>query len=237
MFKLAVLIGGAKYCMVLSSLVRRGLIDVLRGIALHGTVLSGPVRLSKATFGKAFRGVVSCGGAGSCPAGSSGVWLCKVRRFMARSGCAGRTTVERGFVFHGKVFRGMVWSCDVLFGAVGFIGALYSKVRSYCGVVWSREALHGIVEFGPVKHCVAGHAKALLRSGMVRYGTVRSGFARLRAVGQAQLSLGFVWSGEVGRCIVKRASALFGRVLLGLVKWSPAMFCKVRYSWVWRYQK
>jgi len=162
---------------------------------------------------KVFRGVVSHGGAGSCPAGSGGVWLCKV----------------------------LSWFGEVLLCVVGWIGVLFSKVRSYCGVAWSVEALHGVVKFGPAKYSVAGsgvfwsgdvrrgavlysavwHAKALfwqggveqsevhqaklsLRCGIVRRRTVVSGFARLCAVGQA---------------LVRH---YFGTVLLGNVRWSPA---------------
>jgi len=106
---------------------------------------------------------------------------------LERPGCAGRATVERGFVWQGKVrffevWSGLAMSCFVLWG-VG--GVLYSEARSCCGVAWNREALHGIVKFGPVKHCVARCAKALLRSGIAMYGTVRFGLALLCAAGQA----------------------------------------------------
>lgn len=80
-------------------------------------------------------------------------------------------------------------SGDVLFGVAGFVGVLYSMVRCYCGVVWNREARHGIAKSCPVKYCYARYAKALLRSGIVWCSTVVSGFARLRAAGQALLSL------------------------------------------------
>jgi len=114
----------------------------------------------------------------------------------------------------------------------GGLGALYSKVGSYCGMVWRVEVLHRIVKLCPVKHCVAGlgiirHgfelrgsverclvrlvmvrlAKASLRHGIVWRSTVESGFARLRAVGQA--------------------SALFG---LGVVRWSPVRLGMVSLS-------
>jgi hypothetical protein len=218
--------------------VRHGFITALQGLELYCTVLSCPVRLSKALFCKVFRGMVLYGGAGSCPVGSSPVWLCRVWCFLARSGMVLHCKVQSCLAEHGKVplrhsevLRGGVllslvlqgaalfwqggaaqsevhygkvslWLGEVLFCVVGFIGVLYSRVRSYCGVVWNREALHRIVKFGPVKYCLVVHARALLRQGfalrgwvrrskallrfrMVGCGTVGSGFARLRAVGQA----------------------------------------------------
>lgn len=93
-------------------------------------------------------------------------------------------------------------SGDVLLGVAGFVGVLYSMVRSYCGVVWSREARYGIAKFCPVKYCYARHAKALLlRSGIVWCSTVVSGFARLRAAGQALLSFGLVSDARWGAAI------------------------------------
>jgi len=225
--------------------VRHGLIEALRGMALYSTALSSPVWRSKVTFGEAFRGMVSPGGAGSGPDGSSGVWLCKVRCFLVRSCCAGRATAECGFVWFGKVFRGMVLFCEALIGVVGYRGLLHCLVRhgfikdpwvgSYCGVVWNCKALHSIVKFGPAKHCMVGlgaiwsgdvqrggawsclvmHGKALFWQGgavqsevqhakvLLRHGTEGSGFARLRAVGQAS-------------------------ALLGMVRWSPVRFSPVR---------
>jgi len=238
--------GGVLWGSVLSSKARLGVI--LRGLALYGTVLSCPVRLSKVVSGEVFRGVALHGGVGSCPAGSSGAWLGKVRRFIARSGCAGWATVERGFVWQGTAlsWQGGVeqsevrygklssWLGEVLFGVVGFIGALYSKVRSYCGMVWSVEALHRIVEFCPVKYCMVLRAKALSRLSIVRCGTVQSGFARLRAVGQALLRrhLGFVWSCDVGRCMASfaLASLRLGSVLLSQVRRGPVLQGPVRSS-------
>lgn len=240
-----VLHGRAWHGEVLYSKVRHGLIEVLRGLALYSTVLSCPVRLCKAS-GKVFRGLVSHGGAGSCPAGSGGVWLCKVRRFMVRSGCVGWATVERGFVLQGTAlfWQGGVEQSEVRYGklslwpgevrlcVVGFVGALYSRVRSYCGVVWNVEALHSIVKFCPVKHCMVKFAKAL-RGGVLhgldwrgsvgrclvrlakvifRHGTVGSCFVRLCAVGQALVRhhYGLVWPCEVGRCIARFASVFMG---------------------------
>jgi len=197
-------VGGVLRGSVLSSKARLGAIDVLRGLAWHGGAVSGPV-------------------------GSSGVWLCKLRHYY---GFVLRGRVERGFLWQGKAFRGVVWSRDVLLGAAGFIGALYSKVRSYCGVVWSVEALHGIVKFCPVKHCMVLRAKALSRLSILRRGTVRSGFARLRAAGQALVRrhLGFVWSCDVGRCMASfaLASLRLGDVLLCEVWWSPVLQGQVR---------
>jgi len=201
-----------------------GFISVLRGLVLYGTVLSCPVRQRMARFFEVWLGV-----AGRSPVRLGQVVLGRVWRFMLRSGCAGRATVERGFVWHGKVLS---WFGEVLLCAVGFIGALYAKVRFYCGVVWSVEALHSVVKFGPVKYSLVMQAKVSSRHGIVRCRTVVSGFARLRAVGRGMLRryLGFVWSGEVGRCIARRASAFFGRVLIGLVRRGPAMFSPVGYG-------
>jgi len=73
------------------------------------------------------------------------------------------------------------------------------------------------------------YVKAILRSGIVMYGTVRSGLARLRAVGQALLKryLGLAWSCEVGRCIARQASAL---IRLGLVRRGPVRFSPVGHA-------
>lgn len=159
---------GARRAKVEQSTLRHGFIRVLRCLAEWGPAL-GQVLFGSVKYGK--------------------VW-----KFMVRSAAVARGTVGRGFVWfgvlrccadrwgkllYGVVLRGKVllWSGEVvLLGSVGWIGALYARVRSYCGVVWSREALHGIVKFGPVKHCTVMLAKALFR-----HGTVGSGFARLRA--------------------------------------------------------
>jgi len=256
--------------------VKQGSISVLRGLAWHGTVLSCLVRQRMARFFRAWFGMVVC-----CPLSSGKatffvVWHGVLERgpvrlgqvvfgrlwhFMVRSGIVGRSTAERGFVLHGKVSS---WLGEVLIGIVGFIGALYCLVRSYCGMVRSVEALHGILKYGPVKHCMAGlgaiwscdvqrggvwsclaryakalfwkggavqsevrHAKLSLRSGVVRCGTVLSGFARLRAVGQALLRrhYGLAWPGEVGRCMASFALALLrlGSVLLSQVRRVPVL--------------
>lgn len=152
--------------------------------------------------------------AGHCGAGS-GV----VRHTLARQGlswrgpvAAGWCTAEQGFVLHGKVVS---WLGEVLFCVVGFVGVLFSRVRSYCGVVWSVEALHSIVKFGPVMYSVVMYAEALFWQGGVvqnevrhaklslRRGTVESGFARLRAVGQALVFFGIALLGKVRWCPVK----------------------------------
>jgi hypothetical protein len=206
--------GTARSCPAWCRTVRCGFIKALRGLAWHGTVLSCPVRLCKALFSKPS---LWFGGAVSSPAGSSGVRLCKVRCFMARSCFAGWATVERCFVWLGKAFRGVEWSGDVLFGAVGF-----SKARFYCGIVWKREALFCVVKFCPVKHCYVRHAKALLRRGIVG-----SGFARLRAVGQA---LVLSRSGVATQGGVRRAAAMLSAVRFSsaLLRLGLAMRCPVR---------
>jgi len=117
-------------------------------------------------------------------------------------------------------------------------------VRSYCGVAWSREALHGIAKFGPAKHSMAslgalwscdvqwgGVWSCLVRHGKLslRHGTEGSGFARLSAVGQALVRhyLGWAWSCEAGRCMARFASAFLrlGIVLLSRVWRGPVRLC------------
>jgi hypothetical protein len=276
-------LGIVRSCPVRLRKAGRGFIDALRGLALYGTVLSCPVRLSKALFVGVFRGLALYGGAGSGPVGSCPVWLCKARRFLARSCMDVWGTVEWGLVLHAKVspsvsrfgtvgqsgdnlgnvkrsevLLSMVKRCDVSFGkalswqggaaqsevhcakvllwfgevlfcVAGFIGALYSKVRSYCGVVWNCDARYVVVKFCPVKHCYVRHAQALSRPGIVRCGTVRSGFARLRAAGQALVSLRSgmvlhswalrcdVWPGVSRFGLVRKGGALLVTVLFGIV--------------------
>jgi len=132
---------------------------VLRGRAQHGEVLYGRVKRSSVRLGKVFHG-------------------------LARSCCAVWGSVEWCFVWQGKV---LLWPGDVLFGVAGFIGVLYSKVRSYCGVVWNREALYRMVKFCPVKHGTAG--LGIMWSGDVRYSEVL-----YRGVMQAKAFLGGVES-------------------------------------------
>lgn len=176
-----------------------------RGLALYGTVLSCPVRLCKALFAEASQGLVLYGGAESGPVGSSGVWFCKVwqcklRRFMVRCSAHGWGTVERGFVWLGKV---SLWYGEVLNGVAGFSGARYCLLRSYCGMALHREVLYRVVKFGPVMHSMVMHGKVLLRRG-----TVVSGLVRLCAVGHALVFFGSVLRGVVLSSSVVRAMVL-----------------------------
>lgn len=177
-----------------------GLIDVLRGLALYGTVLSCPVRLWKARLAKV---LLWYGGAVSGPAGSSRAWFCKAWHFLARSGADGWATVERGFVWLGKVF---------------------------CCIVLNGEVLFRVVKFCPAKYCYARYAEALFRRG-----TVGSGFARLRAVGQGSLLLR---SGVEDQGSVMRGAASCGlaRCYRGLVRLRMALQCGVVYGNL-RYEK
>jgi len=170
------------YSRVRSCVARFSELDLLFGMAERGPVqlaqvrfgslVSGKVRFFEAWYGVVQRSPVLLG---QVVLGS--VWYAKVRRFVALRGpvADGWCTVERGFVLYGKVKYYLVWSCEVLIGAVGFVGALHSEARFYyglvrsclvlrsgaghcilrflCGMVWSREALHRIVKFGPVKYC------------------------------------------------------------------------------------
>lgn len=173
---------GIRRGVVLSSLARQG-------ISWRGKVLRGRALYGEALHSKVWQGFILA-------------WLSFVR-----SCSAGRATVERGFVLHGEV---SLWFGEVLLCIVGFIGVLYSLVRSYCGLVWHREARHVMVKFGPVMYSMALYAKAFLRRGIVRCRTVGSGFARLRAVGQALVSLRF------GRALLSKV--LRGPVLRGPVR-------------------
>jgi hypothetical protein len=92
--------------------------------------------------------------------------------------------VGNGFVLRGKA---LLWLGDVLIGVAGFSEALYSKVRSYCGVVWNREALHSIVKFCPVKQGLAG-------LGLTWFGDVRWCAVWNSTVMQAMAFLGGVES-------------------------------------------
>jgi len=60
-------------------------------------------------------------------------------------------------------------------------------VRSYCGMVWNREALNSMVKLCPVKHGYVRLAKALLRRGQAWLCTVLS----------CNVWLGIMWSGPV----------------------------------------
>jgi len=100
----------------------------------------------------------------------------------------------------------VVWSCEVLIGVVGFVGARLGKVKALLrrGVVWSVEALHSMVKFGPVKHCEAG-------LGAFWYGDVLWGgvWSCLVRHSKALLWLGEVKHSIAGRCSVRRGLALF----------------------------
>jgi len=223
--------------------------EVFRGMVSHGGAGSCPAGSSGAWFCRLWRFLVRSGCAGRAAAEWGFAWHGKVRRFMERLCGAGlgfvlhgkaiswQGGVEKSEVRHSAVWHSAVlsWLGEVLFCIVGWIGALYSKVRSYCGMAWNREALHSMVKFCPVMYSVAVHAKALLRCGIVRYGRAESGFARLCVVGQALLRHyhGLAWPGEVGRCMVKRASAFFGRVRLGFVMWGPVLHGFVMHSMPW----
>lgn len=227
-------LGLVRSCFARLSNVRHGF--SLRGLALCGTVLSSPVRQCKAWLAKV---LLWCGGAGSGPVGSSPVWFCKARRFLERSCAVAWGKVERGFVLLGKVSfwqGGPVQSevryarllCgDVLYAVAKFCPVKYCYVRHGKALLWLRE----------VRFCSAGHrgvlyCLALLRSGIPRYGTVGSGFARLRAVGQGLLLLrsgvgkqGCVMRGAVTCSTVRSSSELFR---LGQVLRCPARFCSVK---------
>jgi hypothetical protein len=162
-----------------------------------GMLVWSPVRLGQVLFGSAMCGKVSLwfGEVLIGVAGFTGVLYSKARSY---------------FLANGDVGRG--------------------GVRFYCGMVWNREALFRVVKFCPVKHGLVGlgitwsgdvrwsvvrkravmHAKALLRSGIVRRSTVGSGLARLRVAGQAMVLLrrGQVWLGTVLSCNVWQGSVL-----------------------------
>jgi len=121
-----------------------------------------------------------------------------------------------GTVLQGKVLYGMVWRCPawyrgvqrgtvlqgiMRFGREEWCKARFSTVGCCCGVVWSGDVLHRMVESCPVKHgmprlgiwfgavmfrgvlsSAAMYAKALLRHGIVIRGTVESCLARLGTV-------------------------------------------------------
>jgi hypothetical protein len=170
-----------------------GLIDVLRGMTLYGTVLSCPVRHSKALYCK----VLSwCGGAGSGPAGSCRVWLCKARHFLARSAADVRGTVERSFAWHGELpfWRGIVLYREVLHRVVKSCPAKHCKALRAKALLWLGEVLFCVLGIGGVLYGMAKRAGALL--GMVKCGTVGSGFARLRAVGRALVLLRLATAGR-----------------------------------------
>lgn len=216
-----VLRGRAQRGEVLHGRVRHGFL--WRGMASFGTVmLCGPVLCGKAWLFEACRGV-----AGWSPDRLGQAVLGKLRRLC----CADR----RGKLLHGIVLFGKVllWSGEALLGVVGLIGALYSKVRSYRGMVWSREALHCIAKFGPVKHGVAKLAKALFWRGWALHGFVLRGSA-----GQSLVNCGKVlfWKGGAGQSDVLHAEALLRQSIgwaslvifrCGMEWWGGAKSCTV----------
>jgi len=141
------------------------------------------------------------GGPGPGPVGSGGVWH-DVSLGASRRCADFWGKVLHGFALWGEAFQGLVLSCEALLGVAGFIGVLYCRVRAYFDV---DEALHSIVMFCPVRHCIVslgvfwqgGLLRCIVLRGsavwcfvrfagaFLRYGTVGSRFARLGAVGQA----------------------------------------------------
>jgi len=118
---------------------------------------------------------------------------------------------------------------------VGWSGALFSKV--FCGVVWGREALHGVAKFGPAMYSMVGlgafwfgivmfsealscsaSAKVLFWQGGVEQSEVRRARLLLRH-GIARSST--LVSGLARLCAVGQAPVFLGSVLLGKVRWSP----------------
>lgn len=109
-------------------------------------------------------------------------------------------------VVWGTVEYGFARLCKVPFWQGGAEQSEVRYARLLCG-----DVLYAVAKFGPVKHCYVVYAEALLWPGEVRlgqggvlhgmarcaralfgivmHGTVESGFARLRAVGQGLVSL------------------------------------------------
>lgn len=201
---------------------------VLRGLLLYGTVLSCPAWLCKAWRFEVWSGmsVWSPVRLGQVVFGSAR--LSKVRRLMARSGSGGWGTVECGFVWQGKVLLwfgdvlfGVVGFIGVLCSMVrSYCGVVWNRKARQClvkfcpvkhWVVWLASALLRLGEVVPcmdwsgevlwsgVWSSALMYGKALLRSGIAMYGTVRSGLARLRAAGQAlvRFYFGLVMQGGV----------------------------------------
>jgi len=135
-----------------------------------------------------------CGGPGPGPVGSGGVWH-DVSLGASRRGADFWGKVLHGFVLWGKVFRGLVLFCEALLGAAGQIGVLHCRVRAYFDV---DEALHSIVMFCPVRHCIVS----------------------LGVFWKGGLQRCIVLRGSVGRCFVR-----FARVLL---RCRTVGFCFVR---------
>lgn len=116
----------------------------------RGTVLSCPVRLSKASFSKL---LLWFGGAVFGPDGSSGV-------LFGTAIC----------------YRGLVSSCSAGWCTLVRSLALQGKLLSRRGIVCNCEVLSGVVKYRPVKHCYVRSAKLLLWRG---FGKVKRGLVRL----------------------------------------------------------
>ncbi len=220
---------GVRRSVVLSSSARCGV--SLRGLALCRTVLSCLVRHGKAMFRKALSWY---GGVVSGPAGSSGARFGRLLRFVVRSGCAGRATVERGFAWLGKVLSGRAKSTRAVFSEAwcsrarqGELpswqgGAVQSEVQSGKLSFWRCDVLRcgerfakllwGIVLRGEERHCKPRFGVLLF--GMDRRSTVVSGFARLRTAGQALVLSAAVRLAAAGRGIVRFCRVHFCSVLL-----------------------
>lgn len=86
-----------------------------------------------------WRGGAALGGArsflGEAKLGVVGCWVAKL------------CTVRWG--------EALLWFGDVLLGVGGVAWGTVLSGMALCGMVWSREALHSIVELGPVRHCEA----------------------------------------------------------------------------------
>ncbi len=249
-----VVCSGARQCILRSGLVFLGLvrpctarlskvrfarfaiIEALRGLVLHGTILSCPVRYRKVrlcedSFSKLslWQGTVRlgearqaklllwCSGVESGSVGSSGALFSTVRCYcgLARSCCVAWGSVVRGLVLCGKVLS---WFGEALFGIVERVGVLHGMVLHGLAllrrcVAWSREALYGVAKFGPVKYGYARLGMVLLRFGNVKRGFVSCGLARLL---QSLLSL---WLAVVRYSKAKCSLALLrrGQVWLGTV--------------------
>jgi hypothetical protein len=107
--------------------------------------------------------------------------------------------------------KALSWKAGVVQSEVQY-GKVFGRLS--CGVAWIGEALQRVVKFCPVKHCVVFCAKALLWRG-----TVGSGFARLRAVGQGLVRFYFGLATQGGVLLSTarqgKASPYFGIALRG----------------------
>jgi hypothetical protein len=190
---------------------------------LFGEVLIGGAGLIGAQYSKArsYCGVVLSGEARYVM-----VEFCPVMQSKVRSYCgmvwnreALHSLVKFCPVKHGSAGLGITWSGDVRWSAVRKRAVMQAKA-----LFWQGGVLRGSVGrclvmcakalFGDVKHSLAGRssawsAKVLLRSCVVRSGTVGSGFARLRAAEQALVKF---YSGRLVQGGVKLCVAWFGNL-------------------------